>query len=211
MNYLAHVLLAGPDPHWQIGGYLGDHVRGRRWMAYPPGMARGILLHRKIDVFTDSHPAFSAARSRLEPRFRRFAGVLLDMFFDHFLARDFEALTGRNLSLFAGVTYTNLRAHWHLLPDSLQRFARYQEQHNLLTAYAAPDSLQMVLEALSRRIRRDNPLAEGMSQLNAHRAGFEADFIELMAALRAFSSEQRVKLADRNLAADHANSQPVME
>ncbi len=194
MNYLAHVLLSGPDPQWQLGGYLGDHVRGRRWEDFPAGMASGILLHRQIDVFTNAHPAFASARERLDPAFRRYAGILLDLFFDHFLAASFDRLTGRNLSVFAGVTYSNLRAHWHVLPPSLQRFARYQERHNLLTNYADEACLSMVLGAVSGRLKRANPLAEGMGQLHKSRSDLEALFLELFDDLQGFAAEQREAL-----------------
>ncbi len=195
MNYLAHAVLSGNDPQWQLGGYLGDHVRGRQWETYPRAMARGILLHRQIDVFTDNHPAFTKARGRLDPTYRRYSGILLDIFFDHFLARSFTDLTGRHLGLFAGVTYTNLRAHWHLLPRSLQRFSRYQQDHNLLVNYAHDDCIQMVLKAVSGRVRRDNPLASGLSQLKAHRAELKSDFVQLFGDLKEFACNKRQHLA----------------
>ncbi|MEM7704149.1 MAG: ACP phosphodiesterase [Pseudomonadota bacterium] len=198
MNYLAHVVLSGPDPQWQLGGYLGDHVRGRGWADFPTGMASGILLHRQIDVYTDAHTAFAAARQRLDPAFRRYAGILLDMFFDHFLAGSFDQLTGRNLSVFAGVTYGNLRAHWHVLPPSLQRFARYQERHNLLTNYADEACLAQVLKAVSGRFKRANPLAEGLGQLQKNRSDLEASFLELFKDLQAFAIQRREALSAEN-------------
>ncbi|MFK7955376.1 MAG: ACP phosphodiesterase [Lysobacterales bacterium] len=201
MNYLAHAVLSGNDPQWQLGGYLGDHVRGRRWETYPQSIARGILLHRKIDVFTDGHPVFARARERLDPSYRRYSGILLDIFFDHFLARSFADLTGRNLGLFAGVTYTNLRAHWHLLPRSLQRFSRYQQQHNLLVNYADDECIHMVLQAVSGRVRRENPLASGLTELKAHRSELNNDFHELFADLRGFAADNRQRLASEALSA----------
>ncbi len=174
-------------------------------------MARGILLHRQIDVFTDAHPAFAAARERLDPAFRRYAGILLDLFFDHFLAQSFGQLTGRNLGVFAGVTYGNLRAHWHMLPRSLQRFARYQERHNLLTNYADEACLSMVLEAVSGRFKRTNPLADGLGQLQKHRGSLEADFLLLFDDLKGFAGGQRELLAQDGPDRFYSNSQPVIE
>ncbi|MEM9530524.1 MAG: ACP phosphodiesterase [Pseudomonadota bacterium] len=209
MNYLAHVYFSGPDPQWQLGGYLGDHVRGDAWRDYAPDIARGILLHRRVDVFTDTHPAFAEARGDLDAPFRRYAGILLDMFFDHFLAADFHHLTGRHLGVLAAASYANLRVHRHLLPASLQRFATYQESHNLLRNYADPDYLAMALGGLSQRLKRANPLADGITQLAGRRERFKALFADLFADLDVYAREQRRELSQDDGA--YSKSQPVIE
>ena len=195
MNYLAHALLAGPDPQWVLGSYLGDHVRGTAWRDYPDAVARGIVLHRKIDVFTDQHPAFRRGRRRLEPAYRRYGGILLDMFFDHFLARQFAALTGRHLPLFACTCYATIEIHSHLLPQSLARFASYQYEHNLLVNYASEHTLSRSLAGIATRMRRPGPLASGLQQLHANREGFEADFAALWQDLTVYARSERARIA----------------
>lgn len=196
MNYLAHALLAGPDPQWVLGSYLGDHVRGSDWRDYSPAVAQGIVLHRNIDVFTDAHPAFVRSRTRLDAPFRRYAGILLDLFFDHFLASDFSRLTGRDHRLFACTCYATLAMHRHLLPVSLARFAHYQYTHNLLVNYARRDTLARAIEGVSRRMKRPGPLAEGISQLNRHEAGLRSDFLQLFEDLQSFAAARRKTLMD---------------
>lgn len=194
MNYLAHALLAGPDPQWVLGSYLGDHVRGDRWREYPRGVGLGIVLHRKIDVYTDAHPAFLRSRRRLDAPFRRYAGIIVDVLFDHFLSRDFKRLSGHDLPLFACTCYATLDVHQHLLPDSLRRFARYQRRYNLLVNYAHRDTLQRVFEGIAGRMRRPGPLSRAVSQLDRHEAALKTDFLTLFDDLRRFARDRRSRL-----------------
>ena len=90
MNYLGHLYVAGDDPELQLGGLLGDFVRGRDLSAFPEGVARGISLHRSIDAYTDRHPAFRSACEALPAEYRRFSRILIDVYFGHLLARDWQ-------------------------------------------------------------------------------------------------------------------------
>lgn len=197
MNYLAHAALAGADPQWVLGSYLGDHVRGDRWRDYPAAVGLGIVLHRKVDVFTDAHPAFQRSRERLDAPFRRYAGIVLDLVFDHFLARNFQPLAGRQLAPFACTCYATLEIHRHLLPASLKRFAHYQFKHDLLVNYARHDTLGQVFEGVASRMKRPGPLAAGLTQLDRHRAGLKQDFLELYGDLRSFATHKRAALHRR--------------
>ncbi len=86
MNYLAHFYLSGEDPHWRVGGLMGDFLRGPVPEALPPGVRAGVMLHRRIDAYTDAHPVVGRSRRRVRPALRRFAGIVVDMSYDHFLA-----------------------------------------------------------------------------------------------------------------------------
>ena len=136
MNHLAHVLLAGDDELLQLGGLMGDFVRGTPDPALPPGLAAGIHLHRAIDGFTDNHPAVVAARAMFEPPYRRYAGILLDMWFDHCLARDFARWSPVPLEAFSDGVRALLHRRDALLPDDLRRFRGYMEAHGLPAGYA---------------------------------------------------------------------------
>ena len=94
MNYLAHALLAGPHPEMVLGGLMGDFVKGRIGDDWPEPLRGGLLLHRRIDRYTDEHRVVAASRARFPPPRRRFAGIVVDVCFDHFLARDFERWSG---------------------------------------------------------------------------------------------------------------------
>lgn len=158
MNHLAHALLAGSDDQLRLGGVLADFVRGSPDPAWPPAVAAGIRLHRAIDSYTDRHPAVVAARALLPPPYRRYAGIALDMWFDHALARDFGRWSAQPLTSFSADVRGLLAAHDEQLPPSMQRFRRYMQAHDLPTAYADPVMLGLALRGIGQRLRRDNPL-----------------------------------------------------
>ena len=184
MNHLAHVLLAGDDELLQLGGLLGDFVRGTPDPALPPRLAAGIHLHRAIDGFTDNHPAVVAARALFEPPYRRYAGILLDMWFDHCLARDFARWSPVPLEAFSDGVRALLHRHDALLPDDLRRFRGYMEAHGLPAGYADRTEIGRALAGIGRRLRRANPLDTALPVL----AGME---VPLQACFEAFFPELR--------------------
>lgn len=183
MNVLAHALVAGPSPPLQVGGVMGDFVRGRPDPALPEALRAGIRLHRAVDAFTDAHPQVVAARRLFDPPWRRYAGVLIDVWFDHLLAQDFRRHAGTDLDAFSRILRGHLRAHDERIPSRMRRFVDYMERHDLPAGYADRAMIGQVLEGLSRRLSRANPLAEALPQLDARDAAlarhFEAFFPEL--------------------------------
>src|SRR6187402_2836199 len=160
MNILAHALLAGDDAALRLGGVMGDFVRGTPDLALPAGVRDGIYLHRAIDVFTDSHDAVRAARERLPAPFRRYAGILLDMWFDHCLARDFANWSGRPLDEFSTALRVEMHAATPILPDALKRFLGYMDANELPAGYLQADAIGKALRGISQRLSRANPVAE---------------------------------------------------
>lgn len=190
MNHLAHALLAGDDAALRLGGMLGDFVRGAPEADWPAGVAAGIRLHRAIDAYTDAHPQVLAAKARLAPPFRRYAGILLDVWFDHLLARDFRRWSPVPLEAFSGDLRRLLAGHRAELPPGLARFLAYMQANDLPAAYARPEVVGRALAGIGQRLRRDNPLADALPVLEAHGpalAGhFEAFFPDLLDFARAW-------------------------
>ena len=181
MNHLAHALVAERTGTSVVGNLMGDFVKGDLASRYHGDLLRGILLHRQVDAFTDDHPAFLRCRGRFRPPFRRFAGVLVDVFWDHLLARDWERHGGGEpLAGFASRVYAALAERRAELPARMLGFVEYMTDTNLLVAYAVPEGVARALAGLSRRFPRENPLAEGLSEL--HRIGpeVEADLAEFL-------------------------------
>jgi acyl carrier protein phosphodiesterase len=183
MNHLAHALLAGADEGWRLGGVMGDFVRGAPDPSLPSGVREGIVLHRAIDGYTDRHPDVLAARALFEPPYRRYAGIALDMWFDHCLARDFARWSTQPLDGFSADLRELLRRHDALLPATAQRFARYMQANDLPAGYADPMVLGRALSGIGQRLRRDNPLDRMLPVLQALDAPlqerFEAFFPQL--------------------------------
>ncbi|QWT19877.1 DUF479 domain-containing protein [Bacillus sp. NP157] len=187
MNVLAHALLAGGDAGLRLGGVMGDFVRGTPDLALPPRVRDGIYLHRAIDGYTDSHPAVREAREAMPPPYRRYAGILLDVWFDHCLARDFARYCPTPLQAFSD----NLRAEMHaadaILPDGLKRFLSYMDTHDLPAGYVRRERVEGAFAGLSRRLSRANPVAEAMPLLIGHDAMLRATFETFFPQLQAFA------------------------
>ncbi|WP_426701253.1 ACP phosphodiesterase [Rhodanobacter sp. Col0626] len=189
MNHLAHALLAGDNEYLQLGGMLGDFVHGpAHALALPPTVIAGIRLHRAIDVYTDAHPDVLAAKALLPSPYRRYAGILLDMWFDHCLARDFSHWSTQPLDRFSDALRALLWRHDALLPPALQRFRSYMELHGLPAGYADRAVLGEALAGIGQRLSRANPLDSALPVLVARETElqerFEAFFPELQGFVR---------------------------
>ena len=183
MNHLAHALLAGDDPGMVFGGLLADFVRGAPDPALPPAVRAGIRLHRRIDRYTDAHPVVAAARSRFQPPLRRYAGILLDVWFDHCLARDFARWSAIPLAGFSARVREILVAHEASMPPRMRDFVRYMQARDLPAAYADRGEIATTLTGLSRRLRRANPLATALPVLVADDAALTQHFRDFFPAL----------------------------
>ncbi|HVI56902.1 MAG TPA: ACP phosphodiesterase [Luteibacter sp.] len=189
MNVLAHALLAGDDAALRLGGVMGDFVRGTPDLSLPPRVRDGIYLHRAIDVFTDSHDDVRAARERLPAPFRRYAGILLDMWFDHCLARDFAKWSARPLGEFSTRLREEMHAATPVLPGSLRRFLGYMDANDLPAGYADADAIGKALGGISQRLSRANPVAGAMPLLLSEDAMLRATFERFFPQLRDFASD----------------------
>ncbi|KRF02072.1 hypothetical protein ASG87_11345 [Frateuria sp. Soil773] len=189
MNHLAHAWLAGGDDGLRLGGMMGDFVRGRPDSALPAGVAAGIRLHRAVDTHTDAHPQVLAAKALLPAPYRRYAGILLDMWFDHCLARDFARWSGQPLEAFSQALLALLRRHDALLPPALRRFRGYMEARGLPAGYADPAVLGEALEGIGQRLSRANPLATALPVLQELERPLQVHFEAFLPELRTFAQD----------------------
>ena len=176
MNFLAHALLAGDAPALVVGGVVGDWIKGPLPAGLPQDLARGVALHRAIDVFAETHPAFCASRSRMSPARRRYAGVLVDIFYDHLLARDWARYHANELGGYCARVYRQIAERRHHLPDSAHLALDLMATEDWLQSYARLEGIADVLARMARRARKPNPLAGGEADLAAAAEGFEGDF-----------------------------------
>lgn len=177
MNYLAHLYLAGDDPERRLGNILGEFVRGPDLSAWSPGMAAGIRQHRAIDSYTDNHPLVGHSRARLAPEFRRYGGILLDMVYDHFLARHWDRWHDETLTDFAAQVYRELDQYRGPQPGRMAEALAYMRRHDLLVAYRELPVLGRSLAGVGSRLTRDNPLHRALPELERHYLALEADFL----------------------------------
>ena len=191
MNFLAHAFLAGSLATDRVGGLMGDFIKGPLPGSLPVDLAAGVELHRRIDSFADTHPAFQASRRRMSLARRRYAGVLVDMFYDHLLACHWHRFHAQSLKDFTRESYALLRVHEENLPPRLAGFLPSMEGDDWLASYAAVDTIGYALERMSRRIPRQNPLAGGADELLKKYPEFEADFLAFLPDAEAFAANHR--------------------
>ena len=191
MNFLAHALLAGDDPALVVGGVVGDWIKGLLPAGLPDDLARGVALHRAIDSHAETHPAFRQSRTRISAGRRRYAGVLVDVFYDHLLARDWESIHHRALHAYCSDVYGFVEARMHELPVSSHAALRLMAREDWLSSYAGIKGVADVLARMSRRARQPNPLYAGEQELLADLAGFERDFQLWLADTRQFCAQWR--------------------
>ncbi|MBF9238867.1 acyl carrier protein phosphodiesterase [Hymenobacter sp. BT683] len=191
MNFLAHLFLSGRPgtPAYAdvlLGNFIADSVPGKQLENYPPGVQAGIRLHRAIDTFTDQHPVVRRATQRLRTAgYGKYAGVISDMFLDHFLARKFAEFTPESLADFAQRIYALLNARQPEMPPRVQHFLPYMTQHDWLLSYADVESIARALNGLSRRASPGSGMETAVVELQANYAAYEADFEEFFPELQA--------------------------
>lgn len=191
MNFLAHALLAGESPADRLGGLIGDFVKGPLPAGLPPALAEGVRLHRKIDVFADTHPAFVRSRSRISPERRRVAGIMVDMFYDHFLTRRWSDFCSQPLEHFTAATYALMQAHEPLLPTRLAAILPRMVETDLFASYRHVDTIEIALDRMSARLTRTDMLLGSGVELRGHYADFERDFARFFPEALAFAEECR--------------------
>lgn len=194
MNFLAHVMLSSHDSEEMVGNLLGDFVRKGGEGAFSERVRRGIELHRRIDGFTDRHPVFRKSRSRIRPELRRFGGIAVDLFYDHFLAREFSSYHDVPLETFAAEFYRLLEHYKAQLPERLQQIMPSMIERNWLVSYREDDAIERSLSRISLRLSRPNALGDTVEELRLYYGDFASDFEEFFPDLLAFTREQQILL-----------------
>ena len=176
MNYLAHAVLSNNNNNLLVGNFIADHIRGNDFSAYPNEIVQGIYLHRKIDSFTDEHPLFKSSKRLFYKGFEKYSGILVDIYFDHLLAKNFKKYHEHDLDFFSKNVYQVYNQHQHLLPQSSSRFLQYVVKNNIYTAYADIRGIETVLFQLSQRIKHNVSLDESLSLFQNNEDQLEKNF-----------------------------------
>jgi len=195
MNFLAHAYLSGNNDDILIGNFIADAVKGSNVDRFSEGMRKGIRLHREIDSFTDQHAVFLRSKQRIKKEYGRFSGVVIDIYYDHFLARNWEEYSDLELSEFAIHIYRLMLENYNILPAKSKRILPYMVIHNWLVGYSRLQDLQWVFNGMSRRSKKYNSGMEGaVDSLRANYEAFLADFREFFPDLIAHTKDFRATL-----------------
>jgi acyl carrier protein phosphodiesterase len=198
MNHLAHALLADAGgTEFALGSALGDFTHGRPDPAWPASRQAGLRFHRTIDRFTDEHPEVVAARRLFRPPLRRYAGIVLDVWFDHLLVLEWDRFAAdKPLPRFSNRWLALLDGRAAELPASLRAFLAWMHAHELPVAYGDEATLDTVFHALERRLSRPSPIGESLPALRLHADALQQHFDVFFPQLATFASHQRERLLE---------------
>jgi len=176
MNFLAHLFLSGHSPELLIGNLLGDYVKGSDLDRYPEPVREGIRLHRRIDSFSAEHAGCRSSRERISPERRRYAGIIVDVGYDHFLIRHWADYADQPLSAFVDWVYDQLQKYPHLFSGRLAFLRSRSVLEKLLSINRSLDGVDFTLKKISVRLKRQNSLGSAVDELRNHYAAFDNDF-----------------------------------
>jgi len=165
MNYLAHMFCSNDTPDSMLGNFLADFVKGDVEGRFPREVAEGIRNHRRVDFFTDSHEVFAASRRLVSGSRRRYAGIIIDVLYDHFLATNWNQYSSTTLEDFVGRVYENLGRHRVAVPHPVPLVIEKMVREDWLQSYQSVDSIDQTFRRISRRLRHENPLDSAIEEL----------------------------------------------
>jgi len=161
MNFLAHLYLSGDNPKVKVGNFIGDFVKGKNLTErFDAEIAKGIALHREIDWFTDTHAVVKQSKDRLRPKYRHYSGVIVDIFYDHFLAKNWALYSNEPLEKFTTYCYKVFENYLAIMPEQNQRMYPYIKKENWLLNYGKPDGIRRSFEGMARRIGSHSKLEQ---------------------------------------------------
>ncbi len=176
MNFLAHLYLSPKEEEIIFGNFIADSVKGKVFETYSDRVQHGILLHREIDRYTDQHEVFLQSKNRLVPKYRMYSGVIVDIFYDHFLAKNWTDYSDKELRSFVSQSYLMLVKRFSLLPPRSQRILPFMIAQNWLVNYSNLDDLRRVFKGMSRRTSNSSGMLNSVDDLIEHYELFENEF-----------------------------------
>lgn len=189
MNYLAHAFLSEKTPLSIIGNVMGDFVKGRPSDSYDGEILKWIIIHRKIDYFTDTHNIFRLSKRLISKSRRRYSGIIIDIAFDHFLAKNWQMYSAEDLSGFIDRVYLTLRQYEPILPERLKNVLPRLVGENWLGSYRTLDGIDITLKRISRRFKRDNMLHNSIVEIKTNYHMLEDNFMEFFPELIGYVDE----------------------
>ncbi len=192
MNFLAHIYLSGTDDGVKIGNFMADSIRGRQYESYPTQLRKGIILHRAIDSFTDNHPIYRQSKHRLHEKYGHYSGVIMDIVYDHFLAKNWATYSNELLEDYAQNFYVLLQERFDELTEKTQKILPYMIGRNWLVSYATLEGLEMILFQMDHRTKNRVAMQEAIVEVKTYYTEFEEEFTLFFAELQQFCAEQLI-------------------
>lgn len=186
MNYLAHLYLSGDNEGLLIGNFIADAVKGKALNDYNDEIRRGIVLHRAIDEFTDSHPLHRASRTKLHPRYGHYSGVIVDIYYDHFLAKYWSDYSDNDLVGYTNEVYTIMEKNASILPERINYMLKYMIPQNWLLNYGNFEGVEKVFRGMANRTKFESNMENGVEELKEYYELFKGEFTSFFPQLKDF-------------------------
>ena len=190
MNFLAHIYLSGDDEGITIGNFISDGIKGKSYLKYPANIQKGILLHREIDTFTDAHPVVRKSTARLHKNYGHYSGVIVDIIYDHFLAKNWKQYHDTPLDVYVESFYQLLRDNYTILPLRIKRMMPYMISDNWLLNYASIQGISTILTQMNVRTKNRSRMNMAVMELDEYYEDFEQEFTAFFDELIVFSKEK---------------------
>jgi len=194
MNFLAHIYLSGDNDLLKIGNFMADSIRGHSYENYPDEIKKGILLHRSIDSFTDAHPIYRQSKHRLHEKYGHYSGVIMDIFYDHFLAKNWSQYSTVKLEDYAENFYLLLKENYDVLTERAKGMMPYMIGRNWLVSYATIEGLEMIMFQMDYRTKHRVAMDESIVELKQYYTEFENEFTLYFKELRQHCQEKLATL-----------------
>lgn len=198
MNYLAHIYLSGKNDLVTIGNFIADGIKGKNYKNFEKDLQIGILLHRNIDTFTDAHKTVRLSTKRLHEKYGHYSGVIVDILYDHFLAKNWSKYSTVPLHEYVDRFYDSLEEHYDVLPIRIQKMMPYMIADNWLLNYASIEGISRVLDGMNRRTKNRSGMNEAVIELEAFYLDFEKEFTSFFDELIDFASQKLKALNQDN-------------
>lgn len=197
MNFLAHIYLSGNNESVTIGNFIADGIRGKKYQKFPEEIQTGILLHRQIDTFTDAHKTVRESTKRLHKNYGHYAGVIVDILYDHFLAKNWSNYSDIPLDAYVDTFYDSLQDNFEVLPSRIQKMMPYMIADNWLLSYATIEGISKVLVGMNKRTENRSKMNLAVNELQEFYDEFEDEFTRFFEELIQFSNKKLIEIENR--------------
>jgi acyl carrier protein phosphodiesterase len=194
MNFLAHLYLSKENKNILIGNFIADAVKGSDYKKFSKEIQAGILLHREIDNYTDTHLIVKTSKRRLNLQYNHYKGVIIDIFYDHFLAKNWHHYSEMPLAIYAENTYAFLQENIEIYPEKMQKLLPYMIEYNWLVSNASIEGIGKILVGMNRRSKGVSKMDLATEDLIKHYEDFESDFKSFFEELIKFTEEKTKNL-----------------
>jgi len=194
MNFLAHIYLSGDNDLLKIGNFMADGIRGKDYLRFPEEVKKGILLHRKIDSFTDEHLIYRKSKHRLHAKYGHYAGVIMDIIYDHFLAKNWEKYSNESLERYVNDFYQLLDDHLGILTEKTKNLLPYMKQNNWLLSYQSIEGIEKILFQMDYRTKHRAKMQEAIVELELFYPEIEEEFTLFFSELQFYVAQQLTHL-----------------